>query len=286
MSTTKSVVLPVMSVLLSAVPVCLAEDPVLEAILKEADAVSAEVSAAENQSQGDAKAMVPIDQRLAERIRELFEEEPDFGEVRKVTSEYLEWREWPKNVDFKSRIRFQSNRSKEPTIRINYRHVRVDEQVSLYVLENSFWNTGHGGRIRPAVYALTVTEDGTAKLHRLYEPLIASTLIDTPCILGFVDSGSAMPAIAMLHGPNGTGHYCSVFLYGFSKRRDTWIQTHVARYSGSQAFRYDEDQSLLTYTVPVFDEEGNKAFREKTLSLWPLALLESVRTWNQPADRQ
>lgn len=223
-------------------------------------------------SDQEAQALHPefevLDRKLIQKLRALFQAQQRFKDVQKVTGGAIEWREWPTNIDHAARVEFQLDKKK--MLQVNYRHHRLTDGADMYFLANSFWNTGHRGRVNSSMYIIIVRE-GEAFIEILPalgpRDLFAIQPELPPCFLGFVNSRTSRPSIAFLEGPHGSGGFAKVNLYSYDDEKRAWASRCVAEYDGAGGFNYDETKAELVSRVNVHESNRETQRKDVTLSL-------------------
>lgn len=216
------------------------------------------------------KKFAPLDQQLAERLRHLIHQHAGFENVLKAASGVLNMREWPHDIDYQTRSRFQYE--SDPSLQVNYRRTQLADGVELYFVSHSYDAGSDRRRITPSMY-LIVKRDGKAVIQPLPDLGPDELLVwdqAAPVFLGFLPGTNGWPSIALMEGPHGSGSKTHLVLYCHDEAISRWKRRVVGEWWESGQFEYTEATATLTISVSVYDMASKEPVRrELTYTLRP-----------------
>jgi len=197
-----------------------------------------------------------LDNQIRETIRELFEQQQNFEEIKALTKEVFTWSEWPANITMTDRI--SMIKDKEEKIRINYHYYKPRIGTDIYLLNNSFLGEKGFSRVEPGMYTIMITNKKVT-LSDFAEsyPISLTGLYSPPCFLGFTHREGNIPKALVLYGPHGSGAFMKIYLYSYHETENVWKPEVVHERPAVRDYSYDEEKAEFKYQAMVYSETTN-----------------------------
>ncbi len=196
-------------------------------------------------------AILKADTEMAVAIKQLFVslESPEL--IKERTKGVVNWREWPISVSRDTRWKFLLDEGRhDKTLRVNYRHRKIDDDINLYLLQHSFFCKKGRARVSPTMYTVMVS-NGRATMSMLPAPMFSTPNLkgtsSPEYLLGFVERGSQLPDILVIDGPSGSGSHSRYYLYSHNNKRNRWEYKYILHTQGTSEFAFDEEKQILRY---------------------------------------
>lgn len=161
---------------------------------------------------------------------------------------------------------------------VYYRCSTQSNGSTVIVCENSFpGRPDSWGRFFPSVYSVTSSESGAdiawfKEIRGNQIPAARRMYKELPVVVDIFASSNLPPRVAILYGPDGTGHFAHLHMFTLVPDSAMWTFSNAYQVAGVRAYRYD-----ATGKTFFFDIYEDSRIKHLMIDLKEAALKDAAR---------